>query len=291
MAPSKQSGCTKLEDPIASNSAMSSAVQNLQKAIVGGQKSLTQLLRETKLIAAKLYLEDVEKWVDLELNGYPAEMDTPKYREVRTDRLLIHNPYRGWQYAGDVRDVIAMQQPIAEIEMLSKEEQITFTPRKKFAITDGLGSTMGSQWPQRVTMSSGQLKGLVEAVKNELLQWTIELEKRGIKGEDMNFDEKEKQSASHNTFNIQKFTGVLGNVTNSQVTLYDYSSISQLLVDRQITKQDRRELEDIMDELKTAPAEKKPSLLKRAEKWLAEHKEILGAAAEAVGKAIGAAMK
>jgi hypothetical protein len=34
-------------------------------------------------------------------------------------------------------------------------------------------------------------------VKNELLQWTVELEKRGINGEDMNFDEKEKQLASH----------------------------------------------------------------------------------------------
>ncbi len=61
---------------------------------------------------------------------------------------------------------------------------------------------------------------------------TIELEKRGIKGEDMNFDEKEKESATHQTFNIQKFTGVLGNITNSQVTLYDYSSVIDLFHSR-----------------------------------------------------------
>lgn len=267
---------------------MSSAVHNLQKAIVSGQQSLTQLLRQTKLIAAKLNLEDVEKWVDLELNGYPSEVDTPKYRAVRTDALMVRNPYRGWEHVGDVKQMISLQQPIAQIEMLSQEEQVTYTPPKKFAVTDSLGTSMASQWPQRVTIDPGQLKGILEAVKNELLQWTIELERRGIKGEDMNFEDKEKQSASHNTFNIQKFTGVLGNVTNSQVTLYDYSSINQLLVDHQIPKQDRRELEDIMDELKTAPTDKKPSLLKRAEKWVIEHKELLGAAAEAVGKAIGA---
>jgi hypothetical protein len=51
---------------------MSSAVHNLQQAIVDGKTSITQLLRQTKLIAAKLDLSDVEQWVDLELNGYPV---------------------------------------------------------------------------------------------------------------------------------------------------------------------------------------------------------------------------
>ncbi|HSY16677.1 MAG TPA: hypothetical protein VK815_00010 [Candidatus Acidoferrales bacterium] len=48
---------------------MSSAIHNLQMAIVDGKQSITQLLRQTKLIAAKLSLPDVEEWVDLELNG------------------------------------------------------------------------------------------------------------------------------------------------------------------------------------------------------------------------------
>jgi hypothetical protein len=127
----------------------------------------------------------------------------------------------------------------------------------------------------------------VDAVTNELLHWTTELEKRGIKGEDMDFDDKEKKSATNQTFHIQKFTGVFGNVTNSTVTLYDYSSIQQLLIDHKIPKDDRRELEDIMDELKEAQPEKKPSLLARAEKWIVKHKEVLGVATEAVSKAVG----
>jgi hypothetical protein len=48
---------------------MSSAVHNLQQAIVDGKTPVTHLLRQTKLIAAKLDLSDVEEWVDLELNG------------------------------------------------------------------------------------------------------------------------------------------------------------------------------------------------------------------------------
>jgi hypothetical protein len=46
---------------------------------VDGQQSLTQLLRQAKLIAVKLNLEDVEKWVDLGLKGYPPDAELPKY--------------------------------------------------------------------------------------------------------------------------------------------------------------------------------------------------------------------
>ena len=104
----------------------------------------------------------------------------------------------------------------------------------------------------------------------------------------MSFDEKEKLSAAKQVFNIGTVHGTVGNITNSQVTLYDYSSVQQLLIDHKVPKQDRRELEDIMDELKEASHEKRPSLLARAEKWIVKHKELLGAAAEAVGKAVGA---
>jgi len=120
--------------------------------------------------------------------------------------------------------------------------------------------------------------------------------KRGIKGENMNFDEKEKQTAGDLTFNIGTVHGAVGNLSNSpttinntHVTLYEYNSIQQLLIDHKIPKQDRRELEDIMDELKEAAPEKKSSLLASAEKWIVRHKELLGGVAEVVGKAIGAA--
>jgi AbiTii len=270
---------------------MGSAVVNLQKAILESGQSTTQLLRHAKLIAGKLNLADVENWVDLELNGYPDEMKCPEYREIVTDKLLIHNYYRGgWQYVGDVRKALKVRQPLAEIERLAAGSTVYFTPEKNFPITNSFGTSSGSDWPQRVAADAGQFKTILEAVRNALLQWTIDLEKRGIKGEDMDFNETEKQAATHQTFNIQKFTGVLGNVQNSQVTLYDYGSINQLLVDHQIPKPDRRELEDIMDEMKDAPPEKKKSLLQRAQAWVVKHRELLGAGAEAVGKAIGSAI-
>jgi hypothetical protein len=271
---------------------MSSAVHSLQQAICEGTQSLTQLLRQTKLIAAKLSLADVEKWVDYELKGYPNDVEPPDCRKYTTSYLEIRNPVRGWDFAGNFTHEFRAPLPIAEIENLSKGESLTMTLAKQIPVRDSLGTGMGSQWPQRVIIAGSEFKNILEAVRNELLQWAVELEKRGINGEGMNFDEKEKQSAANQVFNVfGNVHGTVGNISNSQVTVYDYSSVQQLLIDRKIPKQERRELEDILDELKEAPAEKKPSLIKRGEDWIVKHKEFLETAAEAVGKAIGAAVK
>jgi hypothetical protein len=271
---------------------VSSAVHSLQKAILDPKQSLTPLFRQTKVIAAKLGLTDMEKWVDLELNGYHGNEQPPKYREFTSQSLDVLHPFRGWETAGHYRVKSRTPQPISTIEELSNSPFLfaPLSPNENLPVDDGIGGSIARQWPQRIRTDTGQFKRILELIRNELLQWTIELDKRGIKGEDMDFNEKEKQAATHQTFNIQKFTGVFGNVTGSQVTVYDYSSVSQLLLDHQVPKAERRELEDLMDDLKTAPPEKKPTLIQKGKDWIVKNKEFLGASAEAVGRAIGAAI-
>jgi hypothetical protein len=96
-----------------------------------------------------------------------------------------------------------------------------------------------------------------------------------------------KQGAQSAGPTFNNFTGIYGNVTNSHVTLYDFGSIYQILRDHGIPREDRNELEDIMDALKTAPVEKKPSLKERGERWIEKHKDALEAGARVISKAIG----
>src|ERR1035437_2899452 len=123
---------------------MSSAVHNLQKAIVEGKVPLMQLLRHTKLIAANLNLADVEEWVELELNGYPEGKERTTYREVTADRLLVMNPYQGWHHVGDVAERCKVHQPIAEIEMLAHQSEVSFAPATNYGLTNSLGTPRGS---------------------------------------------------------------------------------------------------------------------------------------------------
>ena len=279
---------------VADYRCMSSAIHNLQVAIVEGKQSLTQLLRQAKLISSKLNLDDVGQWVDLELNGYPAGTETPSYRDFVTNSLQYNNPYQsGWQFAGNLNINLKARQSISEIENFAKGNGVAMPNPKPLPLTDITGdSTLASNFPQRLTVAPDQFRRIVDAVTNKLLEWATELEKRGIKGENMNFDDQEKRAAGNLTFNIGTVHGAVGNLTNSpttinNVTVHDYSSIQQLLVERNIPKPDRRELEDIMDELKEASPKKKPTLIARAEKWVVKHQEILGVAVETVRKALG----
>jgi hypothetical protein len=144
-----------------------------------------------------------------------------------------------------------------------------------------------SHWQQQIEYSPVQLKGLLSAVKDKLLDWSLELETRGIIGENMSFDEKERKSAQGQVFNIQHFAGVLGDVSHSSVQVYDYSSLHQTLKQQNVPQQKRNELENIMDELKTADPAKKKSLLEKGKAWVVKNQEILGASASIVRKALG----
>jgi hypothetical protein len=261
---------------------MGFAIYELQKAILDPNQSLTQLLRQTKLIASKLNLQDVEQWVDCELRGYPENIYPPSYRIATTMYLEVHNPVRGWQFAGNVEIPIPMAKSITEIENLSRDELAVTVLPDQIPVRNSLGQV--SNRPQRLILAGAQFKTIVEAVRDELLQWTVKLEKKGVKGEAMNFDEKEKQLATN--VHIEKFTGVFGNVTNSHVAVNDYSSICKLLIEQNVPTKERRELEDILEEFKTAPSEKKKGLIAKAESWMVKHGDTLGTGAEIVGKFI-----
>jgi hypothetical protein len=158
--------------------AMSSAVQDFQKAIVDGKQSLTQLLRQTRVIAAKLNLEQVERWVDLELTGFAQDAEPPAYRKVLSNRLEIYNSHRNvWQFAGHLNYALKALQPIAEIEAFSRRESIDFPVAKNFSITNDVGDSFGSDWPQRFVVLGSEYKRVLEAVAE---RWTAELEMRGI---------------------------------------------------------------------------------------------------------------
>jgi hypothetical protein len=61
---------------------MATLIEQLQEEALDPKVSLTDLLRKTKLCAAKLGLRGAVEWVDHELNGYPAGVKLPDYRQL-----------------------------------------------------------------------------------------------------------------------------------------------------------------------------------------------------------------
>ena len=266
---------------------MAGLVHQLQKDILSSNKSVTELLRTAKVIAVKLDLGDISNWIELELDSYKDVKTLPEYRWVNGADLQFYNPHHGWLHGGFLERKLAIPDGMATVEHLLASNGELIRPLKSKERVRLDGGAIVNTFPQRLIMSPVYFATIAEQVKERILNWTLELEKRGIKGEGMSFDEKEKQAAHTQVFNIQNMTGVAGNVHNSTVTVYDYSSIHQTLKQAGIPQPDRNELEDIMDSLSKAKPAEKPTLIEKAEKWVVRHKDGLGAAAEIIRKAIG----
>src|SRR5262249_62349396 len=101
---------------------------------------------------------------------------------------------------------------IAQIEEFAKLETVYIAPQTNIPLLPPYASL-----PQRVVFSRTVFKGMVEAVWDRLLGLRLGLEKRGITGENMAFDEHEKEGARSQIFKIQHFTWGFGNVTHSKL--------------------------------------------------------------------------
>jgi hypothetical protein len=264
---------------------MASLVHQLQADLTGSQKKMSEIMRTAKLIAAKLGLDDITAWLDLELRGYPDVDQVPSYRMFCGGQVQYFNPYQGWRSAGFVKVDLPIMEPIPAIEELIKDTDIflPLTGKMRFDLKDPIGNS----FEQRLVVNQLHFLSALEAVKEKLLDWTIELEKRGIVGEDMSFKKSEQESAKSQTFHIQNFTGVLGDVSGSQFQIYNYSSIHQQIKDAGVPKGERDALEVIMDDLSKAPPQEKPRLLDRAKAWVVKNESFLGATVGVVRRALG----
>lgn len=195
-----------------------SAVLMLQKNIITGNKSITELLREALFIATKLNLKDFRTWLNNELKGYDHETPVADYRKLHTS-LKFHNPYQGWISAiienvelTQVINYINIKQPISEIEYLCSCETDNFKMDISDHQTKMLMETFNTDFEPRQVISKVQLVGIIEHVKTLLLEWALKLEQEGILGDDnMAFTPHEKEKAKE-TIHIENFNGVMGDV-------------------------------------------------------------------------------
>jgi hypothetical protein len=267
---------------------MSSLVIELQQGTMDPNAKVSDLLRKALVVATKLGLEEFRSWIELELKGYGLQK-TPEYRKIRGE-VKADNPYHGWipvvfkdAKVNEKLSERATNQSIAEIEdLLSRDSsgKATYQTALPPEIARKLGEEHGL--PVALVADRSELTKIVEAVRSTILEWSLKLEKEGIFGEGMTFSKEETEKAAVTTFHIQNFTGIVGGVTAGNIQFGDYNSIHSKLKQLGVPQAERNELETILDELRTAKAEKKQSLLKRGIDWVKRNKETIGTLAEII---------
>lgn len=209
-----------------------SLVLELQSDVLDTRMPCSDLLRKAFVVSKKLGVEKIQEWLSHELNGYPQRAAIPDYREIRGS-LKVWNPYRGWQplYFRDARDAELLstkknRQPIGELESLVKTDkvdflQIYFPPYIENQLLRGMDVPLQPS----LHVSPNQVVRILDAVRNTILEWVLELEKQGVIGEGMTFSKEEKQAAGNVTYQI---THNIGNMQHSQIQ-HDSPNASQII--------------------------------------------------------------
>ncbi len=198
---------------------MLDSIKKIIEDASGEQVSILTLLRRSKVIATDLKLNKFLHWISSELKGYTDEV--PSYREIK-GVLKGLNPYRGWVSVTftdteliESISQLKISQPISEIEeLLNHDKGATFSMRCSAGQEQTLGEAVGFQTEFAFEIQRSQIRGIVEAVRNNLLDHLLELKKIGIKdsenASELQIIEAKKVSQEIYIENIENFQGNIG---------------------------------------------------------------------------------
>lgn len=234
---------------------MGSIVLDLQQEIISQDCDIVNALRKAHLIAVKLGLEEFDNWILNELNGYSSQKDCPDYRKIHAV-LRGFNPYHGWIPTmindPEFEKMISekkITQSISEIITLISNNEDGLSINCSGAELELFNKMFDNPLPMHFAyqVSRASVADIIEKVKNTLLEWTLQLEKEGIMGENMAFNEKEKEQAKSIPQTINNYYGstniVNGTANNSPIVAGNNNTVS-------ITKEDLcNELSKIADEI------------------------------------------
>lgn len=206
---------------------MSSMIQGLQRDALNPGIPVSELLRKTKVIATKLDIQELLDWSNQELNGYKEAISSdelPDYRDL-DGRVEVFDPYTKifkpviFQDASvanklSSKGVIESIASIEDIIKSSAEEHdklfINLSPKTVSMLQEAFG--IETYFVFAITRAS--IVGVVDTVRNTILDWALKLEQEGVSGEDDTFTKKEKEITQH-TINITgDFAGTIGTMSN-----------------------------------------------------------------------------
>ncbi len=265
---------------------MKSLVHELQNDAMSKDTRLSDMLRKALVVATKLKVEEFKVWVESEMKGYGEGENIPSYRTV-SGSLKAWNPYNGWipvivedSRLAEHTSKRNIGQPVSQLESLyygKDEKKVLQVPLPHDELIEYFSHSEVFRLGMIPTLivDKAQLAGILDAVRNEILNWSLELERQGILGDGMSFTTEEVDKAK-SVINIGSFRGILGDVSSSNVQIGDYSTIHDALKDKGVSQKERNELENILDEIKTADPVQKKGLIKKGFEWLERNASTIG---------------
>lgn len=199
-------------------------IHQIQADAVDSSKSVVQVVRTAKIAASKLGLTEAIDWIDNELNGYPTSdpKKLPAYR-VTHGECQGWNPYHGWlpviiqdSKIHELFCITGIRQPLASVEDLIRDPD-SASPVMPYGHLqqEALRKFTGQNTKFQLKLSRATATHILDGVRSQVLDWSLELEAAGVLGENMSFKHDERQAAQTLTQTIYvQNAGVIGNVSD-----------------------------------------------------------------------------
>lgn len=239
-------------------------VIELQRLASDGKCPVDELLRKALIVSTKLQIADFSGWIRSELDGY-RDKDVPEYRIVPTSLKAI-NPVNGFHMPifsdgpgrGDEFSRAPVSSPVGELSVLAQSESEFFQIPLPNAVQRRLHRSCDMPMPLEcyLRVSPNSVAGILDAVRNTILNWALQLEQEGIVGEGMRFTSEEKAIAmTSQNIHIGSFQGILGDVAGSTVTQTlnmsiksgDFNSLKLQLTEAGVSAEDLESLKAALD--------------------------------------------
>ena len=190
---------------------MDSLIIELQRDALNEEISVSSLLRKAFVVAKKLKLQEWEKWINSELNGYyhlaeskqvrPENRweELPRYRWVTVQwqlrlpsqnliPLIFKSPQRA-----EMMSKSPVIELIREIEALLDTELYAFPMTIPDSLKLALYEECGGNEPRRIVFKN-ELHRIQEAVRNTILEWASELDAKSLRGDGLAFFTQEQKT-------------------------------------------------------------------------------------------------
>ena len=177
---------------------MPALVPELVNAAIDTSVSSSDLLRRALVVARRLAVPELVDWISSELNGYYSE-EVPDYRRVR-GQLMAENPIHGpipFFASPEMAELLTdfkVRQSVPELMQLMQSTTgiySHFPADIEQALMQMMRKTNGMAMRPVLRFSSVQVQGVIENVRNRVLEWALDLETKGVLGEGMTFTQQE----------------------------------------------------------------------------------------------------
>lgn len=292
---------------------MAGLVEEIQALALDSNVKVADLLRRVRLAAGKLGLSDTVEWASAELSGYQPEDQIPAYRNI-VGRVMVHSPYMGvYPLKGNAKIIdllsqVTLRQAISTLEELATKGadglMVPVSREVVNMIDEENGGGSDADLNKHITQAA--VVGIIDQVRNAVLDWAVALEGQGISGEGISFTVEEKKKAEQAAQNITihnyghlhqgDVTGhqnrtVVGSMDQSINSLEINDTFDQLVqaVDSSIgNENDREAILEIVEAMRAAQGtpEYKP-LFQKWVGYVADYATILGPFVPALSGLIG----